>query len=152
MALNFASAHGWNGIGSSLHARSGTTLHALAFPVGPGNQTPERSTWPSDIRGGGPPGGSGTGLTLPRASTNGFSPGRRLRPAARRPPRASRRSTSSWLSPDLGAEDAFDVLPDSLDRAVGELDERRRVAIVLAIPRRAPLTSTSLPTLAFKHA
>src|SRR5207244_1297447 len=71
--LYFASAHGWNGIGSSLTRCSGTTLHALAFPVGPGNQTPDRSTWPSDIFGGGPPGGSGTGTTLPRACTNGFS-------------------------------------------------------------------------------
>src|SRR5262245_42087432 len=71
--LYFASAHGWNGIGSSFARCSGTTLHAFALPVGPGNHTPERSTWPSDIFGGGPPGGSGTGTTLPRACTNGFS-------------------------------------------------------------------------------
>src|SRR6266850_4085278 len=72
MPLIFAAAAGWNGTGSSLRGSSGTTLHAFAFPVGPENQTPDRSTWPSDMRGAGPPGGSGTGFTLPLASLNGF--------------------------------------------------------------------------------
>src|ERR1041384_3524377 len=69
IASRFACAHGWYGIGSCLTRWSGSTLQALAFPVGPGNQKPDQSTCPADIFGVAPPGGSGTDLTLPRACT-----------------------------------------------------------------------------------
>src|SRR6188474_13914 len=72
MVLIFSAAHGWKGIGSWPPApRSRSTLHALALPIVPANHTPERSTWPSAIRGDGPPGGSGSASTVPLAATTG---------------------------------------------------------------------------------
>jgi hypothetical protein len=45
IALSLAATSGLNGIGSCLVVgASATTLQALAFPVGPLNQTPEKST------------------------------------------------------------------------------------------------------------
>ena len=126
IALIFAAAAGWNGTGSSfsgiVRARRSTRWPCRS---GPENQTPDRSTCPSDMRGAGPPGGSGTGFTLPRASTNGFFPGPRPRPTTRGSPPASLRCALSWLSPDLGAEDSFDVLAHALYGAIGQRDEGR---------------------------
>ena len=48
---------------------SGTTLHALALAGRPRKPDARQVGLPSAIRGVAPPGGSGTGLTLPRAST-----------------------------------------------------------------------------------
>ena len=132
MASNFSRAHAWKGTGSSLIGASGSTLQALARPVGPGNQTPEKSILPSVSRGGGPPGGSGTGLTLPRASTNGLSCAATATVSSAAAPTA-RQMDLVTLSPDLGAEDPFDILAEALDGAVGELDERGRVPVLLAV-------------------
>src|SRR4051812_23695043 len=65
----------------------------------------------------------------PRRTACPASAGPRPRSTARRPPPASLQCALSSLSPDLGAEDALDVLTDALNGAVGQLDERRGVAV-----------------------
>src|SRR5262245_7284464 len=66
IALIFASAHGWNaGFSSGVARGSNCRRSAGSTPSRPltpcpallGSQWPERSTWPSGNRGGGPPGG-----------------------------------------------------------------------------------------------
>src|ERR1043166_6221616 len=73
----------------------------------------------------------------PRSSSR--LPAAPRRPATRTARRAPhpQRSVSS-LSPQLAAEDPFDVLADALNRAVRQLDERGGVAVVGAVARQAP--------------
>src|SRR5438270_10243108 len=68
MAFTLAAAHGWNGGGSSGVALGSNCLLPAASnvnpPVVPGNQTPDKSGCPSEVRGAGPPLGKGTALIL----------------------------------------------------------------------------------------
>ena len=66
MALIFASAQGWNsGFSSGVAFESNVPSAAGSTPNRPltpwpaplGNQCPDKSGWPSDSRGAGPPGG-----------------------------------------------------------------------------------------------
>src|ERR1700758_2781877 len=68
MALIFAAAHGWNEGGSSGVALGSNCLRSAGLsvwpPAMPPNQTPERSGWPSAVRGAGPPSGTACCLDL----------------------------------------------------------------------------------------
>jgi hypothetical protein len=55
----------------------------------------------------------------------------------------------SWLSPDLGAEDAFDILAQPLHRAVASLMNDAAYRLSVPFLDEQPRTTTSLPRLAF---
>src|ERR1700722_13941549 len=78
MALIFAAAQGWKGGGSSGVALASNCLLRVVLnvkpPAVPGNQTPERSTWPSAVRGAGPPFGTDWGFDFEAPGSEAFPP------------------------------------------------------------------------------
>src|SRR5882672_9632222 len=76
MALIFAAAQGWNGGGSSGVAFASNCLLKAVLkvkpPAVPGNQTPERSGWPSALRGAGPPLGTDWGFDFAAPGSEAF--------------------------------------------------------------------------------
>src|SRR5579864_7449351 len=76
IALIFAAAQGWNGGGSSGVALASNCFFKAVLnvkpPAVPGNQTPERSGWPSAARGAGPPLGMGWGFDFAAPGSEAF--------------------------------------------------------------------------------
>src|SRR5579871_6738370 len=75
--FTFSAAQDWNGgfssgvaLGSNWRRAGSASAVRSSRPIFPGNQTPERSGWPSAVRGAGPPGGKIWAWDLPNPATS----------------------------------------------------------------------------------